>query len=253
MINKSVIVTGLDIGASKICAVALEISGAGMQTILAHESQPSRGVFRGSFTDMAEASNAVSRVLKRISEKTGRPAGNIYANISGDSLKGEKSRGMIPLSSRGREVTGADITRCINEAGTIRLTFDREIVHRVVSSFSIDDQPNVKNALGLYASRLYCEMYMVTANLNHIQNIHKCVNEAGYDLKEVVYSGIAGGISLLDDASKEEGVALLDMGSSLTEVSVFSGGALTFLDIITAGALDIKGHIKDDAVFASIT
>ena len=253
MMNKSVILTGLDINSSKVSAIALEISGAGASTILAHESQPSRGVCRGSFGDIAEASNSVAKVLKRICEKTGRPADNIYANISGDSLKGERSKGMIPLSSRGREVASSDIAKCINAASTIRLVFDREIVHRIVLNFSIDDQPSIKNALGLYASRLYCEMYMITANLNHIQNIHKCVNDAGYDVKEVIYSGMADGMSLLEDASKEAGVMLLDMGSSLTELSIFSGGALALLEIIPTGANDIKGVIKDDVAFNSMT
>lgn len=249
MITKPVIITGLDIGSSRVSAVALEISGAGHSTILAYESRPSGGIYRGLFSDIAEASNSVAVVLKRIGEKTGRRADNICANISSDSLKGERSKGMIPLSSRGREVTNSDIARCINAAGTIRLAFDREIVHRIVLNFSIDDQPSIKNALGLYASRLYCEMYMITANLNQIQNIHKCVNDAGYDVKELVYSGIADGMSLLEDASKEDGVMLLDMGASLTELSIFSGGALAFLEIIPAGAADIKGALKEDAAF----
>jgi cell division ATPase FtsA len=253
MINKPVTITGLDIGSSKISAVALELSGAGHHTVLAHEIQPSRGLYRGTFSDMAEASNSVGRVLKRLSEKIGRRPDNIYANISGDSLRGERSKGMIPLSSRGREVTASDISRCVNAASTIRLTFDREIVHRIVSSFSIDDQPSIRNALGLYASRLYCEMYMITANLNHIQNIHKCVNDAGYDVKELVYSGIADGMSLLEDAAKEDGVILLDMGHSLTELSVFSSGALTFMEIISIGAADTKGALKDDAAFGTLT
>jgi len=251
--NKPVIITGLDINSSKVSAVALEISGAGHSTILACESQPSRGVCKGSFGDIAEASNSVARILKRLGEKTGKPVDNIYANISGDSLKGERSKGMIPLSSRGREVTNCDIARCINAAGTIRLAFDREIVHRIVLNFSIDDQPVIKNALGLYASRLYCEMYMITANLNHIQNIHKCANDAGYDVKEVVYSGVADGMSLLEDSPKDEGVMLLDMGASLTELSIFSGGALTYLEIIPAGAKDIKSAPKEDAAFNSMT
>ena len=74
MIAKPVIITGLDISSSKISAVMTEISGAGNCVILAHESQPSKGVYRGAFMDIAEASNSVSSVLKRIGEKTGKKA-----------------------------------------------------------------------------------------------------------------------------------------------------------------------------------
>ena len=251
--SKPIIITGLDISSSKVSAVVLELAGVGHSTILACESQPSRGVYRGAFTDIAEASNSVGKVLTKLGEKLGKRPDNIYVNISSESIKGEKSKGMIPLSSRGREVTNFDITNCINAASTIRLTFDREIIHRIVLNFSIDDQPGIKNALGLYASRLYCEMYIITANLNHIQNIYKCVSDAGYDAKEVVFSSIADSMALLEEQCKEEGTALINIGASLTELSIFYGGVLAFLDVIPAGAKDVRGALRESVEFNNIT
>jgi cell division protein FtsA len=251
--RKPVLITGLDISSSKISAIALEVSASGHSTIVAHASHASKGVQRGIFTDIASASNVVGGVLALIGEKTGRKADNIIANISGESVKGERSKGMIPLSSRGREVTVSDAAKCIDAASTIRLAFDTEIIHSIVLNFSIDDQPPIKSALGLYASRLYCEMYMITAASNHIQNVYKCVNDAGYDIKDIVYSGIADSESLLDASAKEEGIALVNIGATLTELSVFSGGALMFLDVSGAGVNDIKGTLAGSREFESIT
>src|SRR3989338_133139 len=250
--KKPIIITGLDICSSKISAVALEVLGGGLSTVLAYESQSSKGVSRGAITGLDDASNSVKRVLTRLCEKTGKRLDNIYTNISGETIKGEKSRGMIPLSSRGREVTRSDIAKCINAASTIRLAFDREIVHKIVLNFSIDDQLSIKSPLGLYASRLSCEMYMIIANLNHIQNIYKCVNSAGYGIKEVIYSGIAEGVSLLEDEWKEDGVILLNMGASLTEISIFFAGTLNYLDVMPCGANDIDGYLKNNQAFNDI-
>ena len=252
MIKKPLIITGLDIGSSKISAAALEIFDGTRSRVLAYESQPSKGVFRGSIMSLDEASNSVAKVLTKLSEKMARPSGDIYVNISGDTVVGEKSRGMIPLSSRGREVTKSDMAKCVNAAGTIRLSFDREIIHKIVLNYSIDDQPVIKNPLGLYASRLSCEMYMITAGVNHIQNIYKCVDNAGYDIKGVVYSGIADWAGLSEDGWKEEDVLLLNMGASLTEISIFSGGCLSAMSVIPVGAADIKGDLKTSAEFDNI-
>ncbi|MFA5085599.1 MAG: cell division protein FtsA [Candidatus Omnitrophota bacterium] len=252
MIKKPHIITGLDIGSSKISAAALEVSDSSQSRILAYESGSSKGVFRGSIMSLDEASNSVAKVLTKLKEKINKFPDNIYVNISGDTVTGEKSRGMVPLSSRGREVTRSDMAKCVNAAGTIRLSFDREIIHRIVLNYSIDDQPVIKNPLGLYASRLSCEMYMITACINHIQNIYKCVDNAGYDIKGVVYSGIADGAGLLEEGWGDEGVLLLNMGASLTEVSIFSGGCLSAMNVIPAGASDIKGDIKTSAEFDNI-
>ena len=252
MIKKPHTITGLDMGSSKISAAALEIFDGTRSRILAYESQPSKGIFRGSIMSLDEASNSVAKVLTKLSEKISRGPGNIYVNISGEAVTGERSRGMIPLSSRGREVTKSDMAKCVNAAGTIRLSFDREIIHRIVLNYSIDDQPAIKNPLGLYASRLSCEMYVITAGINHIQNIYKCADNAGYDIRGVVYSGIADGAGLLEDAWKDDGVLFLNMGASLTEVSIFSGGVLSAMSVIPAGAADIKGDLKASIAFDNI-
>jgi len=250
--RKETIVTGLDIGSSRISGVAAQVFVDGAFNILAQVSQASRGISRGAVVDLNEAVKSVSGVMNKICSKiSGRP-GDIYVNISGESVRGSTSRGMTPLSSRGREVSMPDIDRCINAASTICLSFDREIVHKIVQKFSVDDEPPIKNPLGLYASRLACEVYIITADANHIQNIYKCVNNAGYDIKEIVFTGIADGSSLLNRQEGEEGALLLDMGASLTEICGFIDGALTDMEIVLLGGEDFKGNFKDSPEFADI-
>lgn len=236
-------ITGLDIGSSKISAVMAEVDKEGAFSIISHVTMNSKGISRGMPDNLNEAIDSVSRVLAKLREKTLRRPANIYVNISGEDVKGSKSKGVVPLSLRGREVIKPDMTRCTNVASTISLPYDREIIHRIANNFSIDDQPRIKNPVGLFASRLSCEVYILTAGVNHIQNIYKCVNSAGYDIREVVYTGIADAKALLNKEEMEEGALLVNMGASLTEVSMFSGGALCDIDIIPIGAQDIRaGH-----------
>ncbi|MDD5137052.1 MAG: hypothetical protein PHN63_06885, partial [Candidatus Omnitrophica bacterium] len=179
------IVTGLDIGSSKISAITISIGKEGQFSMIAHATGSSRGVSMGAISDLNEAVRSVTAVLKKLKQGSPDGLGQIYVNIAGETLKGAGSSGMIPLSVRGREITKPDIARCIDAASTIRLPFDREIVHKIVQRFSIDDQPWIKDPLGLYASRISCEVYIITAAVNSIQNIFKCVSNAGYDVKEV--------------------------------------------------------------------
>jgi Actin-like ATPase involved in cell division len=249
--GKDYIVTGLDIGSSKTTALTARLVG-GLFEILGQISLPSKGVSRGMFTDLSEATDTVSKVLAKLREKTGKSPGEIYVNISGQTVKGAKSIGMIPLSLRGREIAAADMDRAVGVASTIHLPFDREIIHRIVHNFSIDDQSWISNPLGLYASRLSCDVYIITGDVNHIQSIYKCVNSAGYDLKELVYTGIADGASLLDKAEKEEGAVLVDFGDTLTEASFFFGGSLAELDISPVGSKDFGPGFKESADFNNV-
>jgi cell division protein FtsA len=243
VINKPKIITGLDIGSSKVSAVTARIDRSGELDILTHATSPSAGVLCGAVTDLGKAASAVGKVLSKISEKTSARPGDIYANISGLSIKGTTSKGMIPISLRGREITKHDMLRCVNAGSTINLPFDRDVIHRIVHNFSVDDGSPVANPAGLYASRLYCEVYIMTADTNSIQNIYKCASLAGHDIKEIVPSGIADGFSLLDQNEKEEGALLIDMGDSITEAYMFKEGTLFDFDIIPVGAKEVKGEL----------
>jgi len=251
--KKPVLVTGLDIGSSKVSAVAAAVERDGSFAILAQEFRPSQGVSRGIFSDMGKVSDAVSRTLMRLRDKISRRPDNIYVNISGETIRSERSRGMIPISLRGREITGLDMARCVNVASTIKLPFDRDVIHRIVQNFSVDDQPWIKNPTGLYASRLACEVYVLTADMNHIQNIYKCVNDAGYDVKGIVFTGLADAESLLSREERGLGVLLLDMGASLAEISIFFEDALRDVAVVAFGTGDIKsGNIKESADFKNV-
>ena len=87
---------------------------------------------------------------------------------------------------------------------------------------------------------------------SQIENIYKCVNDAGYDVKEVIFSGIADGSILLDRSQIDHGVVLIDIGSSLTEISLFHGGSLSDFEIIPLGSQDIKGDLKDSPELGNI-
>jgi cell division ATPase FtsA len=116
----------------------------------------------------------------------------------------------------------------------------------------VDDQPWVRNPAGLYASRLACEVFVITADVNHIQNAYKCVNGAGYDIKALVYSGIADASAILDEKDAELGTMLIDIGDSLTEISVFSGGALADLEVLDMGSRDVSGDFRQSDGFNKV-
>ena len=244
--KRSNIVTGLDIGSSKVAAVAAEIAKDSSFTILAQITQNSKGISYGAIANLNDAVSSVTAVLTKLREKISKSPGQIYVNVSGQTIKGSHSSGMIPLSIRGREITKADMDRCANVAGTIHLPFDREIIHRIVQRYSVDDKPWIANPLGLFGSRLSCEVYVITADMNQIQNIYKCVNNAGYDVKELVFTGMADGAALLDKEDKESNILLLDIGASVTEACIFAKGVLADSAIIPMGADNIKDDYRNN-------
>ncbi len=251
--RRPLVVTGLDIGSSKICAVLAELDAASGSEILGINTVASRGVERGNIVDLNLSVDAISKAINGLAAKTSRKIGNIYVNISGSCIKAEEASGMVSLSMRGREITEGDMRRCVNVASTMHLPFESEIIHKIVRSYSIDDQDDIKNPLGLYGSRLAVKIYVVTASINHIQNMQKAVNNCGYEIKSVVFTGMADWSSLFDRHDQGENIILIDMGSSITETAMFLDGVLTHVEVVPFGVSDIAHPVDADGALSSVT
>jgi cell division ATPase FtsA len=63
MIKKDYIATGLDIGSSKTTALTVRVGADGACEILGQVNLPSKGVSKGIFTDLSEATDTVSKAL----------------------------------------------------------------------------------------------------------------------------------------------------------------------------------------------
>ncbi|MFH1995999.1 MAG: cell division protein FtsA [Candidatus Omnitrophota bacterium] len=252
MMKRSRVITGLDIGSSNICAIQAEHDERGSMNVLGFARVPSRGVRRGYIVDLDGATAAITNAIDRLREKTLKKPTPIWVSVGNQSVSAQESQGMIRLSMRGREITESDVKKCVDAAGTIKLPFHRDLMHRIVQSYYVDDDVEVQNPVGLYGSRLGAKIVAVTASVPHLQNIQKAVNNAGYETAEFVYSGIAEGAALLSDSDKKRSVALIDIGSSTTEISIFTGGTLYSLEIIPLGGSDIKGALADDDNFITL-
>lgn len=245
--SRDKIITGLDMGSSKIAAVAALIDAAGNIKFIANANLPSKGVSSGAVENLNDALESVSKALSKIKEKIGRRPENIFVNISGAGIKAERSVGMTSLAFRGREVTNSDIKKATESASMVTLPMDREVLHRIVRRFSVDQENFISNPLGLHAAKLTCEIYLVSAPIAMMHNIQKCINDAGYDVKEIVFTGIADGYSILGKDEKDEGTALLDIGNAVTEVCVFSDGVPASLNVIPFGTKNIKSDFRESS------
>ena len=246
-------VTGLDIGSSKICAARTALDKNGSLCVLGIHASPSKGVERGHIVDLDDAVESIAKTLESLREKTRKRPENICLNVSSQTLQAQDAHGMVRLSLRGREITKRDISKCIDAACTIQLPFHRDIIHRVIQRFYVDDDIEVKNPFGLYGSRLTAKILAVTASASHLQTMQKALSNAGYQLREFIFSGLADSAILFDTSDRSKNQVLIDIGSSLTEISVFEKGILNFIEVLPIGGTDINGSIVEDKNFNKIT
>ncbi len=241
-------ICALDIGSSKLAA-SLAVTNKKHISRLFFESAPVKGIKHGMVTDAMEAVSSISRLMKALKAKSGINIRFVYANISGQNIVTRHSHAIIPLAERGNKVvTSFDIEKVNEQARILSSSLEEEIIHQMPFSYNIDSQDNILNPIGLYSHRLGVDLYLVSSRLSSLQSFIRMICQAGYEARDLFFSGIATGAAVFDQRSEAftKGLNVFcDIGSDITELLVYRGGMLKDIEIISAGGNDLTAQISE--------
>lgn len=236
----------MDIGSSKIAACVAEIKRNRISNIY-FDSLPSKGVKKGAIVDSIDLVSSISKLLKNLKTKSGIKIKLLYTNISGEDIVTKHSRAILPLAERGNKVIiASDIERVNEQARVLGSSLEEEIIHRIPLSYAIDSKSNLANPLGLYSHKLEVDLYLICAKLSSIQSLTRVINQAGFEIKELFFSGLATSIAVLDKDFKQGLNLFCDMGSDTTEILFFKDGVLTDIEILPLGGNNLTDKLQEE-------
>ncbi|MGD0336752.1 MAG: cell division FtsA domain-containing protein, partial [Candidatus Omnitrophota bacterium] len=190
--------------------------------------------------------DSVTKLMKQIRARSGLKIKYLYANISGQDIVTKHSHAIIPLAERGNKViTHFDIERVNEQARILGSSLEEEIINIVPSGYGIDSKDNIINPLGLYSHKLEADLYLICARLSSVQALSRVINQAGYEMRGILFSGIATARAALTRDSREGVNFFCDIGSDNTEILVFRDGLLKDIEILSVGGDDITRKLQD--------
>lgn len=220
------VVAGLDVGTTKVACVIAKVDGSPGAEILGTGIAPSSGSKRGMVTNIEETVRAVAAAVGEAEQMAGVELQAVNVGVAGGHIKSVNSKGIIAIARPDREISAKDIDRCVEQARTLSLPPDRQIIHVLPKEFIVDDQRGVRDPRGMVATRLEVEVHVITGVVSSTQNLIKSVERAGFKVNVPVFQALASGRAVLTADEMELGVALVDMGGGTTDVVVFHDGAV---------------------------
>lgn len=230
---------GLDVGTTKICAIA-GIRESGNVRIISIGSSPSYGLRKGIVVDAGLAADSIKRAVKNAEDAMGRRIRSVFVGIAGGHIKGFNGCGAIGV--KGRVVREEDVDRLMDSAGAVYVPVDREILHVIPSGFRLDGNNGIKDPVGMSCERLEARVHIVTGSVTAVQNLVKCSEMAGVQVADIVLEPLASADAVLTADEREKGVALVDIGGGTTDIAVYRDGALRHTAVLALGG----NHITND-------
>jgi cell division protein FtsA len=95
----------------------------------------------------------------------------------------------------------------------------------------------------MQAYRLEVEAHIVTGSTSSIQNLVKCVQNAGVHIDAMVLEPLASGETVLTDIEREMGVVLVDIGGGTTDIAIFIEGSIWHTSVLPTGGEQLTNDV----------
>jgi cell division protein FtsA len=234
------LLTGLDVGTSKVCALIADTSPEGEVALLGHGVAPCTGLRKGVVVNIEATVEAIRAALDEAERTSGARVGSVVAGVAGPHIRGLNSHGIVAV--RGGEVGARDVERVIDAARAVAIPLDRQVLHILPQQFAVDDQEGVRQPVGMAGVRLEARIHIVTAAQSYGQNLSKCCERAGVTPTELLFEPLASADATLFPEERELGVALIDVGGGTTDIIVFHSGAVMHTAVLPLGG----NHLTSD-------
>lgn len=239
------IIVGLDIGTTKIAAIAGRKNEFGKLEILGFGRAASNGVQHGMVLNIDQTIKAIQMALENCyASNPNLEVNEVYVGIAGHHIKSLQTRGDIVRQTIENEISQDEIDRLVADQYRTYIPAGDQIIDVIPQEFTVDNFQNIPNPIGYSGVKVGANFHIITGDKNAIRNINRSVEKAGLRTKDLVLQPLASAASVMSDQDLEAGVAIVDIGGGTTDLAVFYEGILKHTAVIPFGGENITNDIK---------
>ena len=245
MNSEQPIIVGLDIGTTKIAAIAGRKNEYGKLEILGFGRANSNGVQHGMVLNIDQTIKAIQTALENCyASNPNLTLSEVYVGIAGHHIKSLQTRGDIVRHNNEEEIKQAEIDQLVNDQYKTYIPAGDQIIDVIPQEFTVDNFQNIPDPIGYSGVKVGANFHIITGDKNAIRNINRSVDKAGLKTKDLVLQPLASAAAVMCDHDLEAGVAIVDIGGGTTDLAVFYEGILKHTAVIPFGGENITNDIK---------
>jgi len=240
--GKTKTISAIDVGSAKVCTLVAEMSNDGQMRIAGVGIVPSKGMHKGTIININEAEESVRESIKIAEQSSGYKVESAYVGVTGHHISGRNVKGVVAIT-RDHMIRPDDVRRVLQIAQVSKIGMNQKILHVIPRHYSVDDQEGVQNPVGMHGFKLDAEAHVITAEVSSVQDLVKCIRGVQVDVEDLIFEGLASSEACLTEDDKQIGTILADIGSGITDISVFKDGSIWHTAVIPVGGHQVTEDI----------
>ena len=231
----------IDVGSSKIAVCIGYLRSDGHLEVVSFAQRPSTGVHQGIVVDMDRTVGEVEDTLREAERSVKSPIEDAVANLNGNHLSCLNAMGSA-VTHKG-EVSEKHIKQALHTAQAVNLGAGNAMLHVLPQQYIVDNQAGIVQPLGQAGKRLDANVHMIMASRNAEQNLTKCITKCRLPNLQLIASPLASANAVLDDALRELGVCVIDIGHEPTGGALFVAGEIKHTGVLNWGGRQVDQDI----------
>lgn len=238
------IIVGLDIGTTKVVAIAGRKNEYGKLEILGFGRADSEGVNHGVVINIEQCVHSVELAIKRCFENNpDLVITEVYVGIAGKHIKSMQAQGSRVRANVDTEISKDDIEQLLRDQYKTYLPTGDQIIDIIPQDYTVDNIPDIIDPVGMSGVKIGANFHVITGDSTAIRNMKRCVDRSNLKTCDLILQPLASAAAVMNDEDMEAGVAIVDIGGGTTDMAVFCDGILKHTAVIPYAGVNITNDI----------
>lgn len=231
----------IDLGSSKVTAIAGRKQPDGAIEVLAYTQEPSHTFIRkGRISNIDKMTQCAKNIKDALEKKLNKRVSKAYVGIGGMGM--HTVTNTIQRSFSEKHVISQDIMEALRVENLQKATPERHILGTVPQEFKVGTQ-FTNEPVGMLADTIEAHYLNIVANSSMSDQIRNCFRAAGIEVAEMPITVLRLADVMLTEPEKRTGCLFVDMGAETTSVAIFKNNMLRHLAVIPLGGANITQDI----------
>ena len=237
MVAAKEFIVAIELGSSKMTGIAGQKNLDGSFNVLAVVKEDSSSFIRkGVVYNIDKTAQCLTNIIKKLETQLKTEITQVYVGVGGQSIR--SVRNVVTKDLPAETIVTQEMVIELMDSNRNMKYPDQEILDAAVQEYKVDSQYQL-DPVGIQATRLEGNFLNILERKAFYRNLNKCFETANISVAEMYLAPLALADSVLTEAEKRSGCALVDLGADTTTVSVYSKNILRHLAVIPLGSNNI--------------
>ena len=242
MVEQESIIVAIELGSSKISGIAGKMKDGTMQILAYAEDKTTDCVKRGVVYNIEKTTLSIKTIISKLEAALKMKITRTYIGLGGQSVRSVKSvvqKNMLTPTY----INQAHIDLITDESHEVPYE-DNELIGYFNQEFVVDTNV-AADPVGIMGTNIEGKFLNVIANCRIRNNIKTSFENIGIDIADYRLSAFELANSVLTDAEKRSGTALIDFGAGTTTISVLKNNIVRQIITLPMGISNITQDLCD--------